>query len=96
MFQNNRRRSKGRWTPARLGHAVDPRRAFCPFLRRTRWTRYQPTTTIGAAALQGVAGAIDAEGAFEGTDHGVGTVRRQIDVAAFTTRPHLQHDNLLA
>ena len=55
------------------------------------WPLTKSTAAIGADIVQVRLDAVPAEGAFIGTDHGVGRVGRQVLVAIFAVRPQLQH-----
>lgn len=50
---------------------------------------------VGANASQAVFGAIPAEGAFEGADHRVFRIRREVAVTAFAVRTQLEHTGRL-
>ncbi len=60
-------------------------RVFFKKLNRSRRTRYEAATAIGANTLQYVVNTIAAEGALERTDHRLLRVRQQILATAFTT-----------
>jgi len=53
--------------------------------------RHEVAATVGADAAQDLVDAASAERALERADPGVGTVRRQVGVAAFAVRAELQH-----
>jgi hypothetical protein len=75
----------------RLEHPRGRTRVLLKLGRRPRRAREQFTTAVWARPGEAPIRAIAAERALEGTDTGIGRIRRQISVAALTPWAHLEH-----
>jgi hypothetical protein len=71
-------------------HALGGSGVFRKLPVRAHRAPHQFAAAIGAGALQFL-GAVVAKGAFEAADVGVRGCRRKVDIAAFATRPELEH-----
>src|SRR5688572_4606802 len=83
--------SGGFLTATRLENPLRRSRVLGQQMSGAGGARHQVTAAVGALSGQRRADAPGTEGALERADHGVHRVRRQVPVATFAVRSHLQH-----